>query len=116
MTGRAAFTDVDVSAGQFHRTVRRSAGIRCDQRLLHDARQHLHQPADGGYEQDAEDQQSGVLFQLSVQSDGVHRYDPVSGAGGETTTVRRPFMVMKRLYASSAAPVRKTMPATSRNA
>ena len=81
---------------------------RRHQLLLEDAGQHLHQAADGGDEQDAEDQQPGVVLQFAMQIDGVH--------GGDTCTVGRPFTVWYRFHAISTAPARKTTPATKRSA
>ena len=115
MAGAAALPDVEIASGQLHRAVGLGARPRRHQIILQDARQHLHQAADGGDEQDAEDQQAAVALQLSVQFNRVHGWlDPA--AGGDTATVRRPLPVMVRLNAISRAPPRKISPARKRRA
>src|SRR5690606_22906808 len=98
--------------------IRRDALGRRRQRLLVETRNDLHEPADRRDDEDPEDQEARASLDALVQVEQAHV--PTSAAsvrtGGAAGTVSRPRIVRHRFTAISAAPPRKSPPATSRSA
>src|SRR5690606_35774464 len=103
MADMAALADVDVASGQLDGIIGPRVDARRVQRFLEKAGQDLYQAADGRNEQDAEDQQPGVFFQLAMQVHGIHACTSCadwrsagegmrhsSGTGGTPASTSRP--------------------------